>query len=102
MFCPLFGIVLVDYFLLRRGEIDLEDLYKKEGKYWFWKGINPMAIIAWAIGFAVYLGFSPMLMEKVLQTKAAFPWPLGSSLPSMILGGLIYGLLRKRIAGDKL
>ena len=102
MFCPLFGIVLVDYFLLRRGEIDLEDLYKKEGKYWFAKGINPIAIIAWAIGFAVYLGFSPMLMEKVLQTKAAFPWPLGSSLPSMILAGLIYGLLRKRIAGYKL
>ncbi len=102
MFCPLFGIVLVDYFLLRRGEIDLEDLYKKEGKYWFAKGINPIALIAWAIGFAVYLGFSPMLMEKVLQTKAAFPWPLGSSLPSMILAGLIYWLLRKQIAGYKL
>ncbi len=95
MFCPLFGIVLVDYFLLRKGAIDLEDLYKKEGKYWFSKGINPIAIIAWAIGFAVYLGFSPMLMEKVLQIKAAFPWPLGSSLPSMILAGLIYWLLKK-------
>jgi len=97
MFCPLFGIVLVDYFLLRRKVIDLEDLYKREGKYWFSKGINPIAIIAWAIGFAIYLGFSPMLMEKVLQIKAAFPWPLGSSLPSMILAGLIYWFLRKQI-----
>ncbi len=102
MFCPLFGIVLVDYFLIRRRTIDLEDLYKRGGKYWFWKGINPPAIIAWAIGFAIYLGFSPMLMEKVLQIKAAFPWPLGSSLPSMILAGLIYGLLRKQIAVYKL
>jgi nucleobase:cation symporter-1, NCS1 family len=90
MFCPLFGIVLVDYFFFRRGDIDLEDLYKGEGKYRFWKGINPPAIIAWAIGFGIYLGFSPLLMEKVLQIKAAFPWPLGSSLPSMILAGLIY------------
>lgn len=96
MFCPLFGIVLVDYFLLRRGVIDLEDLYKRGGKYWFSKGINPFAFIAWAIGFAIYLGFSPMLMEKVLQIKAAFPWPLGSSLPSMILAGLIYWFLRGR------
>jgi putative hydroxymethylpyrimidine transporter CytX len=96
MFCPLFGIVLVDYFLLRKGAIDLEDLYKREGKYWFSKGINPFAIIAWAIGFAVYLGFSPMLMEKVLQIKAAFPWPIGSSLPSMILAGLIYWFLKGR------
>jgi NCS1 family nucleobase:cation symporter-1 len=85
----------VDYFFLRRRVIDLEDLYKRGGKYWFWKGVNPYAIIAWSIGFAVYLGFSPMLMEKVLQIKVSFPWPLGSSLPSMILAGLIYWLLRK-------
>jgi NCS1 family nucleobase:cation symporter-1 len=98
MFCPLFGIVLVDYFLLRRRTIDLDDLYKREGKYWFSKGINPIAILTWAVGFAIYLGFSPMLMEKVLQLKTGFPWPLGSSLPSMILAGLIYWLLKKWIA----
>jgi NCS1 family nucleobase:cation symporter-1 len=94
MFCPLFGIVLVDYFLIRKGLLDVEDVYRREGKYWFRKGINPLAILAWAIGFAIYLGFSPMLMEKVLGIKAAFPWPIGSSLPSMILAGLIYWLLR--------
>ncbi len=95
MFCPLFGIVLVDYFFLREGSIDVDDLYKKDGKYWFWKGINPLAILAWAIGFAIYLGFSPMLMEKVLGIKAAFPWPIGSSLPSMIVAGLIYWAFKK-------
>jgi purine-cytosine permease-like protein len=94
MFCPLFGIVLVDYFLIRKGLLEVEDLYKKNGKYWFWKGINPFAAIAWAIGFAIYLGFSPLLMEKVLGMKVAFPWPMGSSLPSMILAGLIYWLVR--------
>ncbi len=97
MFCPLFGIVLADYFFLKKGVFDLEDLYRKEGKYWFWKGINPIAITTWAIGFAIYLGFSPMLMEKVLGIKASFPWPLGSSLPSMIVAGLIYWLLRQRM-----
>jgi putative hydroxymethylpyrimidine transporter CytX len=93
MFCPLFGIVLADYFLLKKGLIEVEDLYREEGRYWFWKGVNPIAILAWAIGFAIYLGFSPMLMEKVLGIKAAFPWPIGSSLPSMVLAGLIYWLL---------
>ena len=95
MFCPLFGIVLVDYFLVRKGLLVLEDLYKKNGRYWFWKGMNLPAMLAWAIGFAIYLGFSPMLMEKVLGMKVAFPWPMGSSLPSMILAGLIYWLFRK-------
>jgi NCS1 family nucleobase:cation symporter-1 len=95
MFCPLFGIVLVDYFFIKRGVFGLEDLYKRDGRYWFWKGINPRAIIAWVIGFGIYLGFSPMLMEKVLQIKTAFPWPIGSSLPSMILAGLIYWFLKR-------
>jgi putative hydroxymethylpyrimidine transporter CytX len=96
MFCPLFGIVLVDYFLLEKGSLNVEALYRGDGRYWFWKGINPFAIIAWAIGFAIYLGFSPMLMEKVLGIKASFPWPVGSSLPSMILAGLIYWVLGRR------
>lgn len=95
MFCPLFGIVLIDYFLLKKGSVEVEGLYQKEGKYWFWKGINPLAIIAWAVGFAIYLGFSPMLMEKVLGIKATFPWGIGSSLPSMILAGLVYWLLKR-------
>jgi NCS1 family nucleobase:cation symporter-1 len=96
MFCPMFGIVLADYFLVRKGSINLEDLYKDGGQYWFRRGVNPYAILAWVIGFAIYLGFSPMLMEKVLQVKAAFPWPIGSSLPSMILAGLIYWVLGLR------
>jgi putative hydroxymethylpyrimidine transporter CytX len=96
MFCPLFGIVLVDYSILKKGTIDVEDLYKGNGKYWFWKGINPLAFIAWIFGFAIYMGFSPMLMEKVLGIKAAFPWPIGSSLPSLILAGLAYWLLEGR------
>jgi putative hydroxymethylpyrimidine transporter CytX len=95
MFCPLFGIVLVDYFIIKEGFIAIDDLYRRDGEYQFWKGINLLAIFAWAIGFAIYLGFSPVLMEKVLGIKWAFPWPVGSSLPSMILAGVIYlGLWR--------
>jgi len=97
MFCPLFGIVLVDYFILRKGTIDVADLYKGNGKYWYWKGISPLAFTAWIIGFAIYLGFSPMLMEKVLGIKAAFPWPLGSSLPSLILAGLVYWVIKGKL-----
>ena len=96
MFCPLFGIVLADYFFLRNGRLDTEQLYSQAGPYWFWKGVNPLAFFSWAIGFAIYLGFSPMLMEKVLAIKTAFPWAVGSSLPSMILAGLTYGVLRTK------
>ncbi len=93
MFCPLFGIVLVDYFILRKGSIEVSGLYQKGGKYWFWRGINLHAILAWAVGFAVYLGFSPMLLEKVLGMGTGFPWAWGSSLPSLVVAGFIYWLL---------
>jgi putative hydroxymethylpyrimidine transporter CytX len=96
MFCPLFGIVLVDYFILRKEFLKVEDLYKREGCYWFWNGINPAAIFSWIIGFSLYLGFSPMLMEKVIGIGVYFPWPLGSSLPSMIGAGLLYWLLGRK------
>lgn len=101
MFCPLFGVVLVDYFLLNKGTIDPDHLSLRDGKYWFWKGINPLAIIAWAVGFGVYLGFSPVLIEKVLKVKAAFPWALGSSLPSMVSAGLVYLFLRRGIPNPR-
>jgi nucleobase:cation symporter-1, NCS1 family len=96
MFCPLFGIVLSDYFLLRRGVLHVEDLYKRGGLYWFKKGVNPVALFSWAVGFAIYLGFSPMLMEKVLGIHGAFPWAIGSSLPSMVLAGIVYWSLSQR------
>jgi cytosine/uracil/thiamine/allantoin permease len=102
MFCPLFGVVLVDYFLLRRTVLRIEDLYGRGGEYWYWKGFNPKAILAWAIGFGIYLGFSPMLMEKVLGIKAAFPWDMGSSLPSLIVAGLFYWVMNAQsVKGQK-
>jgi putative hydroxymethylpyrimidine transporter CytX len=96
MFCPLFGIVLVDYFLLRRRTLIVEDLYREGGRYWFYRGANLTAIFAWTVGFIIYLGFSPMLLEKVLGIRTVFPWPLGSSLPSMVVAGLLYGLVSRK------
>jgi NCS1 family nucleobase:cation symporter-1 len=93
MFCPLFGVVLVDYFLLRGGALEPGDLYRKDGRYWFWRGLNPRALAAWAVGFVLYLGFSPLLLDKVLGIQTSFPWALGSSLPSMGAAALIYWIL---------
>jgi len=101
MFCPLFGIVLVDYFIMKKGILKVEELYRRDGSYWFWRGINPLAILAWIVGFALYLGFSPMLMEKVIGIKAAIPWPLGSSLPSFVVSGFLYWVLSQRNSQGK-
>jgi nucleobase:cation symporter-1, NCS1 family len=44
------GILIVDYFILRRGELDLPRLYQKQGPYWYRNGFNPIAIIAFLLG----------------------------------------------------
>jgi len=61
MFCPLFGVVLADYFILRRMQFGPPPA-----------GIRPDAMLAWAAGFALYQ----------LATRQA--WALGASLPALL------------------
>jgi NCS1 family nucleobase:cation symporter-1 len=46
---PVIGIILVDYYLVRKTELDITDLYRHDGRY---AGINPRAIIALVLGVA--------------------------------------------------
>jgi NCS1 family nucleobase:cation symporter-1 len=48
---PIVGILIVDYFLLRGRELDLDDLYRKDGRYWYAGGFNVVALVA--LGVAV-------------------------------------------------
>lgn len=78
MFIPLFGVVLTDYFLIRRGKLSVEDIYRSGGAYWYFKGFNLKALAAWAIGFIIY---------EVIAVKAI---PIGASLPSLFAAALCY------------
>jgi NCS1 family nucleobase:cation symporter-1 len=46
------GILIADYFLLRRTRLDLKALYRAEGPYWYSGGFNPVALVALAAGIA--------------------------------------------------
>jgi NCS1 family nucleobase:cation symporter-1 len=78
MFIPLFGVVLTDYFVLRGRKLDVGELYREGGAYWYRRGVNPAALAAWAAGFAVY------------QAIALLKIPVGGSIPSMVAAGLLY------------
>jgi NCS1 family nucleobase:cation symporter-1 len=47
------GILIADYFLIRRTHLDLAGLYRKEGPYWYSGGFNPKALIALGAGIAL-------------------------------------------------
>jgi NCS1 family nucleobase:cation symporter-1 len=68
---PVGGIMVADYFLVRRRELVVEDLYKRGGQYEFSAGINWKAMLALAIGVAVNVpGF---LAEAVRELKDSVP-----------------------------
>jgi nucleobase:cation symporter-1, NCS1 family len=54
LFVPVFAIMLVDYYLLRRGRYLFDDLVRdRGGAYWYSGGLNPVALLSWAIGAAL-------------------------------------------------
>jgi NCS1 family nucleobase:cation symporter-1 len=52
---PIAGIMVVDYFIVRRRELAVDDLYLRNGIYRYSNGINYRALAALAAGIAVAL-----------------------------------------------
>lgn len=52
---PVAGIMVADYFLIRRTRLDVYSLYHRGGPYEYTRGINPRAIIALAAGVVIAL-----------------------------------------------
>jgi nucleobase:cation symporter-1, NCS1 family len=46
---PIGGILIADYFLLRRTRLDLDGLYRLRGPYTYVGGVNPAAVIAFVL-----------------------------------------------------
>lgn len=47
---PIGGIMIADYFFVRRKELHVEELYSAKGRYWYKNGFNIYAIIALVCG----------------------------------------------------
>jgi NCS1 family nucleobase:cation symporter-1 len=89
-FAPLCGIQIVDYFVLRRGRIDLRALYMDApGRpYHFWRGVNPAAMIALAAGCLTYVA---LLNPLTYESKALYPY-MTASLPAAAAAAVVYFL----------
>ncbi|MFY0759300.1 NCS1 family transporter [Metabacillus dongyingensis] len=44
------GILVADYYLLRKRRVNVRDLYENEGQYKYLKGVNAAGFIAWILG----------------------------------------------------
>jgi NCS1 family nucleobase:cation symporter-1 len=52
---PIAGVMIADYFLLRRRILNVDDLYRRGGEYEYRNGVNPRAVAGLAAGVAVAL-----------------------------------------------
>ncbi len=75
VFCPLFGIVLADYFFTKKRMLLTDDLFTK-GAYWYTKGIHWTAIGCWIFGAVVFW------LGRYLQ--------VGGAIPSFLVAAFIY------------
>ncbi len=76
---PLFAILVVDYYFIRKQNLDLDKLYDENGPY---KGVNMAAVIAMVVGVAVALTFSSVSWYAGLIPAGGLYWLLMLKLPS--------------------
>jgi NCS1 family nucleobase:cation symporter-1 len=84
---PLFGIIMVDYYLIARGEVDVEALYDENGRYRYQGGWNVSALIATAIG-ALFSSILPNFTTLLPSWWGVYGWFFG-----VAIGGVAYWLL---------
>jgi nucleobase:cation symporter-1, NCS1 family len=84
---PVSGIMIVDFFLIRRSQYDLNSFFVKDGHYTYHNGWNLRAFIAMGLGVIVAL---IGLVVPSLQTLYTYNWFLG-----IAVGGLSYFCLMK-------
>jgi nucleobase:cation symporter-1, NCS1 family len=85
---PIAGIMICDYYIVRRRQLLVQDLYRRSGAYEYWKGFNPPAIVALAAGIGVaLLG----LTTPALHWLYDYAWFVG-----FVVAGGVYHLLMRR------
>lgn len=75
---PVAGIMISDYYFLRKRKIKVEDLYNINGQYKYWKNVNPAAVIS--------------LAASIIVT-----WKMGDAqfFAGLFMAGILYAILMK-------
>ena len=82
------GVLVADYWILRRRNLDLTDLYRKSGRYGGW---NPAAVIATLVGCALAWGG---LVVPAIRPLYDYAWFVG-----FLAAGLVYLVLARGRSG---
>jgi NCS1 family nucleobase:cation symporter-1 len=90
---PIFGVMMVDYYLIRKGEVDVEALYREDGEFRFQGGWHVNALIAAGIG-AMFSSILPSFTNWLPSWWGVYGWFFG-----VAIAGAIYYVLRSAALG---
>lgn len=76
---PLFGVLMSDYWIIRRGHVDVDHLFRADpgGKYYFTRGFNPRALVALVPATVVA---AILALVPTFGVWAPFSWAIGAIL----------------------
>ncbi|MDN2453009.1 cytosine permease [Lactobacillus sp. UCMA15818] len=83
---PIISIIIVDFYILKKKEYQVDELTKQNGRYWYHGGINWLAVITWIIGAAFFF---------VLQKITFLNITVGATFIDMLLSAVLYYILMK-------
>jgi NCS1 family nucleobase:cation symporter-1 len=78
---PLFGIIMVDYYVLRRQHVAVGDLFRERGHYTYRSGWNPKAVASFVVSAvpAVVVALVP-----AFDYLAPFSWFIGGAIAAVV------------------
>jgi NCS1 family nucleobase:cation symporter-1 len=91
VFVPLFGVLAIDYFVLRGGRYAPGAVLAAAGAGGVVPGVRWRGVVAWAMGVVSYLWIAGRLEALGLPGMSA----VGASLPSLAAAALSYGVLSR-------
>lgn len=80
---PLFGVIMADYWLLRKARVNVPDLYTEDtgGEYHYRGGRNPRAVAAFVPSAAVAV---LLALVPAFHAVAGFSWFIGAALAAAL------------------
>ena len=102
---PIGGIMIADYYFIRRQQLNTKELYQHNGQYRFNNGVNYKAVVALLLGILPNVpGFLTTI--KVISADAVPAWVSGlynyAWFVGFFISGLSYLLMMKRIKDSEL
>ena len=89
---PIAGILIADYFVIRKTELNINDLFRKNGEYTYAAGWNPIAVVALVLavlpnlpGFLHAIGIARPPEPGFFDSIYPYAWFVG-----LFLAGAIY------------